>query len=631
MGTVENPGIAVLTMRRIFDKIEEKQDERNYQVKFSFLEIYNETIRDLLGADPTIVLDLREDPINGLSVAGLSEHNVNKTEDIQKLVLLGNKNRTQDANSMNLISSRSHAVFQVTVEHSDKCAGIEAEVKVAKLSLIDLAGSERTARNNIKGTRQVEGANINRSLLALGNCINKLSGQITKGIKHIPYRDSKLTRLLKDSLGGNCQTIMIANISPSNISYEDTHNTLKYAIRAKNIKTSVQKNVVNVQFHVSQYAQIISQLKQEVMLLKSQLSNAPPVPKKHIEQTEPETENLSDGLEEMRGIFREESNIRKKIFNNKQLQNTAKFNNNSEVPELNENEISLQQKLKEIKENENILLTKLKNIPNKHSSTILTNQFNHYDELSSQIPIDSEANCNEVDKFLSLNNMIILKLKEQIKLRDTILEKAKTQCEGPDDASLPENPKLIKYSEMLHLPNNDETASLSLVSMPTLKSPPGTIRRENLEKPNLKNFRKPPLPGKKLMLQLKQYEDSQNTPSAKAKILNREKRSNSVFHSNQSSSNVSQSTAIKNNKISFVNKVAKHIQQVEAKYTRKNLHKDSPRNHRLQENGAQIVGGYRKYRSERPHKYSPLKEIKPSILAKPDKAIFKYLNKNKND
>jgi kinesin family protein 18/19 len=115
---------------------------------------------------------------------------------------------------------------------------VKSEIKIGKLSLIDLAGSERAAKTGNRGLRMIEGANINRSLLALGNCINMLHENHSKGqSNYIPY--SKLTRLLKDSLGGNCRTVMIANIAPSSSNYEDTHNTLKYANRAKNIKTSV--------------------------------------------------------------------------------------------------------------------------------------------------------------------------------------------------------------------------------------------------------------------------------------------------------------------------------------------------------------------------------------------------------
>jgi len=162
------------------------------------------------------------------------------------------------------------------VEHKDKAHGINAEIKIAKLSLIDLAGSERASNTNNRGLRLIEGANINRSLLALGNCINALCELTKQGgpqqkNTHIPYRDSKLTRLLKDSLGGNCRTVMITNISPAFAAYEDTLNTLKYADRAKQIKTVVKRNVLNVEFHISNYTKIINQLREEIVSLRTQL------------------------------------------------------------------------------------------------------------------------------------------------------------------------------------------------------------------------------------------------------------------------------------------------------------------------------------------------------------------------
>lgn len=150
-----------------------------------------------------------------------------------------------------------------------------ANIKVGKLSLVDLAGSERAANTKNVGQRLVEGANINRSLLALGNCINALGEKGNKG-NFVPYRDSKLTRLLKDSLGGNCRTVMIANISSAESSFEETLNTLKYANRAKNIKTHVQRNVLNVNYHISEYVQLINNLRSEIQLLKNQIGAAPP-------------------------------------------------------------------------------------------------------------------------------------------------------------------------------------------------------------------------------------------------------------------------------------------------------------------------------------------------------------------
>ena len=141
--------------------------------------------------------------------------------------------------------------------------------------MVDLAGSERAAVTTNRAQRLVEGANINRSLLALANCINALassSSSMSKKGKYIPYRDSKLTRLLKDSLGGNCITVMIANISPSSLTFEDTHNTLKYADRAKQIKCSTKQNVSDVKSHVSEYKKTIAQLQKEVETLRTKLA-----------------------------------------------------------------------------------------------------------------------------------------------------------------------------------------------------------------------------------------------------------------------------------------------------------------------------------------------------------------------
>ncbi|KAJ8334030.1 hypothetical protein SKAU_G00413490 [Synaphobranchus kaupii] len=182
----------------------------------------------------------------------------------------GNKNRTQHPTDVNASSSRSHAVFQIYLRQQDKTASLNPNVRVAKMSLIDLAGSERASATNAKGARFREGANINRSLLALGNVINTLADPKRKKA-HIPYRDSKLTRLLKDSLGGNCRTIMIANISPSSLSYDDTYNTLKYANRAKEIKSCLKSNVVSLDSHISQYAVICEKQRAEIMALKQKL------------------------------------------------------------------------------------------------------------------------------------------------------------------------------------------------------------------------------------------------------------------------------------------------------------------------------------------------------------------------
>lgn len=170
----------------------------------------------------------------------------------------------------NQFSSRSHAILQINVEVKTSKKGVLENVQSSKISLIDLAGSERAAVSINTGKRMVEGANINKSLLALGNCINILSDKNRVG-SFVPYRDSKLTRLLKDSLGGTTKAMMISCVSPSYACYEETINTLKYSDRARSIKKKPKKNIKEVDGHINQYKEIIGNLKDEIDTLKDQL------------------------------------------------------------------------------------------------------------------------------------------------------------------------------------------------------------------------------------------------------------------------------------------------------------------------------------------------------------------------
>jgi len=197
LGHEEEKGIMFLTVEELFSKISSYSSDRDYKIKLWYLEIYNENIKDLLNPNDENC-DLREDPQKGTIVSNISELNVSTSNDIMNLVRQGNKNRTQEATNANETSSRSHAILQILVEYKEKVTGIDAEIKIGKLSLIDLAGSERAKDTLNKGIRLLEGANINRSLLTLGNCINALCEANEKGTKpYVPYRDSKLTRLLK--------------------------------------------------------------------------------------------------------------------------------------------------------------------------------------------------------------------------------------------------------------------------------------------------------------------------------------------------------------------------------------------------------------------------------------------------
>ncbi|XP_069888789.1 kinesin-like protein KIF18A [Dipodomys merriami] len=270
LGSPAEPGVMYLTMLDLYKSMDEIKDEKVCSTAVSYLEVYNEQIRDLLvNSGP---LDVREDSQKGVVVKGLTLHQPKSSEEILQLLDSGNKNRTQHPTDTNATSSRSHAVFQIYLRQQDKTASINQNIRVAKMSLIDLAGSERASATSAKGIRFVEGTNINRSLLALGNVINALADTKRKN-QHVPYRNSKLTRLLKDSLGGNCQTIMIAAVSPSSLFYDDTYNTLKYANRAKDIKSSLKSNVLNLNSHISQYVKICNEQKAEILMLKEKLKS----------------------------------------------------------------------------------------------------------------------------------------------------------------------------------------------------------------------------------------------------------------------------------------------------------------------------------------------------------------------
>ncbi|CBZ50291.1 hypothetical protein NCLIV_007650 [Neospora caninum Liverpool] len=274
LGSYQQPGVMVYTLRDLFTRIEKQTENKDFLVKCSFLEIYNENVRDLLDIRNE-TCEVREDPGKGISIAGISETEVRTAEEILVLLQTGNKNRTQESTDANQTSSRSHAILQVLVTETDRAQGTTAQFAIGKLSMVDLAGSERASQTNNTGIRMVEGANINRSLLALGNVINALSDKRrTNRNSFVPYRDSKLTRLLKDSLGGSCRTVMIANVSPAHTQFEDTHNTLKYANRAKNIKTAAKRNILNVNYHLEKYTHIIDGLQAEVSTLRAKLASA---------------------------------------------------------------------------------------------------------------------------------------------------------------------------------------------------------------------------------------------------------------------------------------------------------------------------------------------------------------------
>lgn len=273
MGSQENKGIIPRLCDLLFDNIAKQQStELSYKVEVSYMEIYNEKVHDLL--DPKAnkqSLKVREHNVLGPYVDGLSQLAVTSFQDIDNLMTEGNKSRTVAATNMNSESSRSHAVFSVVLTQTltDIQTGVSGE-KVSRMSLVDLAGSERAVKTGAVGERLKEGSNINKSLTTLGLVISKLADQSATNKnkdKFVPYRDSVLTWILKDNLGGNSKTVMVAAISPAADNYEETLSTLRYADRAKRI---VNHAVVNEDPN----ARIIRELRQEVEALKEMLKHA---------------------------------------------------------------------------------------------------------------------------------------------------------------------------------------------------------------------------------------------------------------------------------------------------------------------------------------------------------------------
>ncbi|KAL3270473.1 hypothetical protein HHI36_021019 [Cryptolaemus montrouzieri] len=252
-------GVISRALEHIFEAIAVTTGVK-YLAIISYLEIYNEQIRDLLLPTEKLsncTLSLKETPNDGVTIPGLTSQPVHDVSDCEKYLNIGSKNRVIGATLMNQNSSRSHSIFTISIEQISVQNNNES-IRKGKLNLVDLAGSERQAKTGATGDRLKEATKINLSLSALGNVISAL---VDGKAKHIPYRDSKLTRLLQDSLGGNTRTLMIACISPASRDYVETLSTLRYANRAKNIYNKPKVNEDPKDTILRQYQEEIDRLK----------------------------------------------------------------------------------------------------------------------------------------------------------------------------------------------------------------------------------------------------------------------------------------------------------------------------------------------------------------------------------
>lgn len=316
MGSQDSKGIIPRLCDSLFGLIAKQQSSQlSYKVEVSYMEIYNEKVHDLL--DPQTnkqSLKVREHNVLGPYVDGLSQLAVTAFQDIDNLMAEGNKSRTVAATNMNSESSRSHAVFTVILTQTltDHKTGVTGE-KVSRMSLVDLAGSERAVKTGAVGERLKEGSNINKSLTTLGLVISKLADQSSgknKDNRFVPYRDSVLTWLLKDNLGGNSKTVMVATISPAADNYEETLSTLRYADRAKRI---VNHAVVNEDPN----ARIIRELTQEVEALREMLKHATGSPVGDVQRVD-----IHQKLSESEKLYKEMSQTwEEKLMKTERIQN----------------------------------------------------------------------------------------------------------------------------------------------------------------------------------------------------------------------------------------------------------------------------------------------------------------------
>jgi len=255
----------------------------DYQVSATFLEVYGDSIHDLLGDDCRQILPLREDGKGGIVVVGLKESKIHCAKDALQVLHDGTLNRTTAATLMNKKSSRSHAVFTIILKQTTRekkngqdqssadDVGTVDVTTVSRFTFVDLAGSERMKKTGAEGERAKEGIKINQGLLALGNVINALADEerLMKGeYIHVPYRQSKLTRLLQDALGGNSQTLFLACVSPSDTNASETASTLKYANRARDIKNKPSKNVDATVAEMQRLYALTTVLERELVRIK---------------------------------------------------------------------------------------------------------------------------------------------------------------------------------------------------------------------------------------------------------------------------------------------------------------------------------------------------------------------------
>ncbi|CAG9331710.1 unnamed protein product [Blepharisma stoltei] len=399
----EEQGILPNSFHHIFGCVGESSQNKKFLIRCSYCEIYNEEIRDLLNYDEKNKLELLESKEKGIHVKGLNLQIVKSAEDVANAMEMGNAHRVTKQTQMNERSSRSHAIFTIYIETSQEISGRET-IRAGKINFVDLAGSERQKKTGVVGDRLKEAIEINLSLSALGNVINAL---VDGNVTHIPYRDSKLTRLLQDSLGGNTKTVMIAVVSPADYNYEESLSTLRYASRAKFIKNKPIINEDPKDALLRSYAEEIERLKR---LLYEKNPNATGSFIEYTRESKTRAESEFDDTEsrsslDQSKILKRERDSSLRTVRSKSRNSDPKKKHSSVTPMLMSNASSFSEEQEVNTERENLEMMVKK--------------------LEEQLVVGGEALFNAEQERLNAKREFLKKLKKQREKEKKLAEKNK--------------------------------------------------------------------------------------------------------------------------------------------------------------------------------------------------------------
>ena len=481
VGRGDKVGLMIRSIRDLFNFANNEKNNKIYNIKISYIEVYNEVLKDLL-SDKKIPPEIRTDPNKGVIIQGAECIKVNSEKEAFKLINLGNKRRTEKQTDRNIFSSRSHAILQIYLEiqeqqnNNNDLNNINNDIFFGKLYLVDLAGSEKTSTNHKSNT---ETGNINKSLLALSKCINLI---VSQNKKFIPFRESKLTRILQEPLSGNGRIVLIATVSPAILNFDETIFTLQFANRAKCVKIHMKKNVMeNEKETIMKYEEYIKSLKDEINELDNEIAeqknnnsiqeDIKDEDNNNIKEDEKVNKIKNDMIEH----FKKEIEIKKKIIDEEEKIERLKNDINSidfeiiHKPRINveyltneyENKKKEIEKIKSIINQEYIKENELINKRREFKNTInelninnsgnflITNLFHiykYYTNLIENMSNEHKKNIN-INEIQRKENKISL-LNEQLDLRDSFIDNAKKELNKNNIYIRLSNPNIATKEEL---------------------------------------------------------------------------------------------------------------------------------------------------------------------------------------